>query len=56
MIANGRGAPVKVMRVGLDGTDREIIGSRRQCSPGDDYLIFSHESLGVVEEAGHKCR
>ena len=40
--------------MGLDGTDREVIGSLYgNAPPGDDYLIIGHESFGVVEEVGH---
>ena len=52
--ANGRGVLVKVLRVGVDGTDKEIIsGLYGKPPPGDDYLIIGHESFGVVEEVGH---
>jgi threonine dehydrogenase-like Zn-dependent dehydrogenase len=53
MIAGGRGVLVKVLEVGLDGTDKEIIEAvYGNAPPGDDYLIFGHESFGVVEEVG----
>ena len=49
-IPGGRGVLVKVLQVGLDGTDREIIAATYgNPPPGDDYLIFGHESFGVVE-------
>ena len=48
--ANGRGVLVKVLRVGVDGTDKEINAAEYGASPpGDDYLILGHESFGVVE-------
>ncbi|MBI5443992.1 MAG: glucose 1-dehydrogenase [Deltaproteobacteria bacterium] len=52
-IPNGRGVLVRVLKVGLDGTDREIIAAAYgRPPPGDDYLIFGHESLGLVEAVG----
>ena len=53
MIADGRGVLVKVLSVGMDGTDKELIGAEYgDAPPGDDYLIFGHESFGIVEEVG----
>lgn len=52
-IPNGRGVLVKVLRVGLDGTDKEIIAALYGHPPaGDDFLIFGHESFGMVEAVG----
>src|SRR5262245_47046066 len=52
-VAGGRGVLVKVLRVGLDGTDREInAGEYGAPPPGCDYLVLGHESLGVVEAVG----
>src|SRR5581483_7967460 len=52
-IPNGRGVLVKVLRVGVDGTDKEINAAEYGAAPqGDDYLIIGHESFGVVEEIG----
>jgi threonine dehydrogenase-like Zn-dependent dehydrogenase len=52
-IPNGRGVLVKVLRVGVDGTDKEINAAEYGAAPpGDDYLITGHESFGVVEEVG----
>ncbi|SNB47132.1 glucose 1-dehydrogenase [Geobacter sp. DSM 9736] len=49
-LSSNRQVLVKVLQVGLDGTDREIISALYgNPPPGDDYLIFGHESLGVVE-------
>ncbi|MCU6710654.1 glucose 1-dehydrogenase [Paenibacillus sp. J5C_2022] len=43
---------VRVLSVGLDGTDREIITSGYGVMPeGEDKLIIGHEMLGVVMEA-----
>src|SRR5206468_1342495 len=45
-------ALVDVVRVGLDGTDRELaLGEYGEAPPGDGYLITGHESLGRVREA-----
>lgn len=52
-IPNGRGVLVKVLRVGLDGTDREIQAAEYGAAPpGSDFLVPGHESLGVVAEVG----
>src|SRR5439155_7356684 len=49
----GRGVLVRVLRVGLDGTDREINAGEYGVAPeGSDFLILGHESFGVVEEVG----
>ena len=48
-----RQALVRVLEVGLDGTDREIAEGLYGGAPaGQDYLIIGHESLGQVEEVG----
>lgn len=50
---NGRGVLVKVLRVGVDGTDREInAGEYGAPPPGSDFLVIGHESLGRVMEVG----
>ena len=52
-VPNGRGVLVKILRVGVDGTDKEINAAEYGAAPpGDDYLIIGHESFGVVEEIG----
>src|SRR6476646_5392055 len=52
-IANGRGVLVKVLRVGVDGTDREINAAEYGAAPeGYDFLVVGHEGFGVVEEVG----
>jgi threonine dehydrogenase-like Zn-dependent dehydrogenase len=52
-IAGGRGVLVKVLRVGVDGTDKEINAAEYGAPPpGDDFLIIGHESFGVVEQVG----
>ena len=52
-IDGGRGVLVKVIRVGVDGTDKEINAAEYGAAPeGFDYLITGHESFGEVLEAG----
>ncbi len=52
-IPEGRGVLVKVLMVGVDGTDKEINAAEYGAAPsGDDYLIIGHESFGVVEQVG----
>jgi threonine dehydrogenase-like Zn-dependent dehydrogenase len=52
-VPGGRGVLVKVLRVGVDGTDREINAAEYGAAPdGYDFLVIGHESFGVVEEAG----
>lgn len=53
-------ARVRVLEVGLCGTDREIAAFRHGTPPEDSpYLIVGHEALGEVVEAGsavHRLR
>jgi threonine dehydrogenase-like Zn-dependent dehydrogenase len=52
-IADGRGVLVKVLRVGVDGTDKEINNAEYGVAPPeDDFLVIGHEGFGVVEEVG----
>jgi threonine dehydrogenase-like Zn-dependent dehydrogenase len=52
-IPDGRGVKVKILRVGLDGTDIEInAGEYGAAPPGSDFLVLGHEGFGVVEEIG----
>jgi threonine dehydrogenase-like Zn-dependent dehydrogenase len=52
-VPNGRGVLVKVLRVGVDGTDREINAAEYGAAPdGDDFLVIGHESFGQVEAVG----
>ena len=54
-IPNGRGVLVTVLRVGVDGTDKEINAAQYGDAPeGEDYLITGHEGLGRVKEVGDK--
>jgi threonine dehydrogenase-like Zn-dependent dehydrogenase len=52
-ISDGRGVLVKVLRVGVDGTDKEINAAEYGAAPpGDDFLVTGHESFGEVVEVG----
>jgi glucose 1-dehydrogenase len=52
-IPAGRGVLVKVLRVGVDGTDKEINAAEYGAAPpGYDYLITGHESFGRVVAVG----
>jgi threonine dehydrogenase-like Zn-dependent dehydrogenase len=52
-IPDGRGVLVKVLRVGVDGTDREINAAEYGAAPeGYDFLVIGHESFGQVEAVG----
>jgi threonine dehydrogenase-like Zn-dependent dehydrogenase len=52
-IPKGRGVLVRVLRVGVDGTDKEINAAEYgQAPPGYDFLIIGHESMGQVEAVG----
>jgi threonine dehydrogenase-like Zn-dependent dehydrogenase len=45
-------ALVRICRVGIDGTDYEVIdGGHGSVPDGDDRLILGHEAVGVVEDA-----
>ena len=52
-VPDGRGVLVKVLRVGVDGTDREINAAEYGAAPpGYDFLVIGHESFGQVVEVG----
>ena len=52
-IPGDRGVLVKVLKVGLCGTDREIYaGEYGTAPPGSGFLILGHESFGVVQLVG----
>jgi threonine dehydrogenase-like Zn-dependent dehydrogenase len=52
-VAGGRGVLVKVLRVGVDGTDKEIDAGEYGASPeGYDFLVIGHEGFGRVEAVG----
>jgi threonine dehydrogenase-like Zn-dependent dehydrogenase len=52
-VPDGRGVLVEVLRVGVDGTDKEINEARYgEAPPGDDFLVTGHENFGRVLEVG----
>ena len=49
----GRGVLVRVLKVGVDATDREINEAKYGTAPpGYDFLVLGHESFGIVEAVG----
>src|SRR5919112_1853872 len=52
-VPGGRGVLVRVLRVGVDGTDKEINAAEYgQAPPGFDFLVIGHEGFGQVEAVG----
>src|SRR5438477_3857829 len=52
-VPDGRGVLVKVLRVGVDGTDREINAAEYGAAPeGYEFLVIGHEGFGQVQEVG----
>jgi threonine dehydrogenase-like Zn-dependent dehydrogenase len=52
-IPNGRGVLVRLLRCGVDGTDKEINAAEYGASPdGYDFLVMGHENFGRVEAVG----
>src|SRR5512143_1654027 len=52
-VPGGRGVLVKVLRVGVDGTDKEINAAEYGAAPdGHDFLVIGHEGFGQVEAVG----
>ena len=52
-VPNGRGVLVKVLRVGVDGTDKEINAAEYGAAPpGYEFLVVGHEGFGQVEAVG----
>ena len=52
-VEDGRGVLARVLRVGVDATDREIDAGEYGVAPeGFDFLVLGHESLCRVEEVG----
>ncbi|MFC6826169.1 glucose 1-dehydrogenase [Halopelagius fulvigenes] len=44
-------ALVRTLRVGVDGTDHEVIsGGHGDYPEGEDHLVLGHEAVGVVED------
>ncbi len=56
-IPDGKGIRVKVLKVGVDATDREINDALYgNPPPGDDFLVLGHECFGKVLEVGPNVR
>jgi glucose 1-dehydrogenase len=52
-IPNGRGVVVRILRCGVDGTDKEINAAEYGAAPdGFDFLVLGHENFGQVESVG----
>ena len=52
-VSGGRGVLIKILNVGVDGTDKEINAAEYGAAPvGHEYLIIGHESFGRVESVG----
>ena len=50
---NGRGVLVRLLRCGVDGTDKEINAGEYGAAPdGYDFLTIGHENFGRVEAIG----
>ncbi len=56
-VPEGKGILVRVLRIGVDATDREINEALYgNAPPGDDFLVLGHESFGIVEQVGPNVR
>src|SRR5438094_6765391 len=52
-VPNGRGVLVKILKVGVDGTDKEINAAEYGAAPsGYDFVVIGHEGFGGVEAVG----
>jgi glucose 1-dehydrogenase len=52
-VPNGRGVLVRLVRCGVDGTDKEINAAEYGAAPeGYDFLVIGHENFGQVEAVG----
>nr|MDO8081112.1 glucose 1-dehydrogenase [Candidatus Freyarchaeota archaeon] len=50
-------AVLKILKVGIDATDREINDGYSGVPPeGSPYLIIGHEAVGIVDEIGEKVK
>jgi len=46
-------ALVRILRVGIDGTDHEVLHDGPGSFPeGEDHIVLGHEAVGVVEDSG----
>ncbi|QDV27095.1 glucose 1-dehydrogenase [Aureliella helgolandensis] len=56
-VPDGKGIRIKVLKVGVDATDREINEALYgNAPPGDDFLVLGHECFGLVLEVGPNVR
>lgn len=56
-VPNGRGVLVRILSVGVDGTDKEIDAAEYgMAPPGEDRLVLGHESFGQVVAVGAEVR
>jgi threonine dehydrogenase-like Zn-dependent dehydrogenase len=52
-VPEGRGVLVRVLKVGIDATDKEINEAKYgKAPPGCEFLVLGHESFGMVEAVG----
>jgi glucose 1-dehydrogenase len=52
-VPGGRGVLVRLLRCGVDGTDKEINAAQYGTPPeGADFLVIGHENFGRVEAVG----
>ena len=52
-VPDGRGVLARIIRVGVDATDREINSAQYGAAPaGSEILVLGHESFGQVEAVG----
>lgn len=52
-VPNGQGVLVQILRVGVDGTDKEINAAEYGAAPpGYNFLVIGHECFGRVVEVG----
>jgi threonine dehydrogenase-like Zn-dependent dehydrogenase len=44
---------IRTLRVGVDGTDHEVIaGNHGEFPDGEEHIVLGHEAVGVVEDGG----
>jgi threonine dehydrogenase-like Zn-dependent dehydrogenase len=56
-ISTPTGVKLRILEVGICGTDREIVSFQYGTPPqGSEYLVIGHESLGEVVEVGPAVR
>jgi threonine dehydrogenase-like Zn-dependent dehydrogenase len=56
-VPDGRGVLVKVLKVGVDATDREINDALYgNAPPGFDFLVLGHEMFGKVQAVGENVK